>query len=170
MNLMANNRDNTSTVYRKLTKEQLANLEDAIVLRDPPTFTACYEKFELRSLGISYDAFYRYARRIRSGLRAATFAKHSVTGTETPDMLLPQLVSQRMVEALLTDQATPQTLHRLADAYRMTAQVDLHRRRIDLTEEEKIHRVAAASHEDSRLPASRLNRPTDASEGSGAGR
>ena len=41
----------------------------------------------------------------------------------------------------------PEVVVRLADAYRMTSQVEIHRRRLDLTEEMNNHRIAAATHD-----------------------
>ncbi|MBI5765448.1 MAG: hypothetical protein HZA51_18220 [Planctomycetes bacterium] len=153
MNFFADHRDTASTVAKTLSPEQLDQLDGAILSRNPPTYSACYAQFALEDLGISFDAFYRYARRLRTSLRAAAFAQNGVPDPDTSETILPRLVCQRMVETLLTEKLSPRALVRLADAYRMTSQVEIHRRRLDMTEEMNIHRIAAATHEAPRLPA-----------------
>ncbi|MBI5764508.1 MAG: hypothetical protein HZA51_13390 [Planctomycetes bacterium] len=160
MDFLIDHRDNTSTVVRILEPEQLNQLDLAIITRKPPTFTACYEQFELKSLGISFDAFYRYARRLRTSLRAKALAQRDIPAPDESEAVAAQLVSQRMVEALLTQQVGARTLHRLADAYRMTAQIELQRRRLDIAEETVIRRIGATTDHQPLLPAAQSNPPT----------
>ncbi len=151
MNGLNDHRDPLSTVVKALSDEQLDRLDRALVAGNPPTLSACYELFELKNLGISTDAFYRYARRFRSSLRALALARHGVADTDATETIIPRLVGQRMIHALMTDQFTPRTLLRLAEAYRMTAQVEHNRRRLDMIEDSTIYRFAA--NPNSQLPA-----------------
>ncbi|MEK6644044.1 MAG: hypothetical protein AABZ08_09055 [Planctomycetota bacterium] len=162
MDILKQYSDSTSLVVKNVSPEQLEQLDYAVVTRNPPTYTACYHQFELGSLGISFDVFYRYARKLRTNLRAASLAQHNVPDPEQSEVLLPRLVCQRMVETLLTEKLSPRALLRLAESYRMTAQIEIQRRRLDIAEEVSIHRIAAADQHTQRpaLPAESAPRIT----------
>ncbi|MBI5763765.1 MAG: hypothetical protein HZA51_09610 [Planctomycetes bacterium] len=151
-------RDSASLIVKTLTLDQLEQLDLAIVTRDPPTYTACYKQFQLTDLGISFDVFYRYARKLRTNLRAAALAQYNVPDPDNSETLLPKLVCQRMVETLLTEKLSPRALLRLAESYRMTAQIEIQRRRLDIAEEMSIHRIATAAEPIPQLPAPQAQR------------
>lgn len=157
MDVMRQFRDSASLVVKTLTVDQLEQLDLAIIARDPPTYTACYKQFQLRDLGISFDVFYRYARKLRTNLRAAALANQNVPDPDNSEALLPKLVCQRMVETLLTEKLSPRALLRLAESYRMTAQIELQRRRLDIAEEMTIHRIGVAADQRPQLPAPESN-------------
>lgn len=153
MNALDDHREGSSSLVAKLSAEQLDRIDRAIASGTPPTLTECYELFELRERGISFSAFYRYARRYRTGLRALLLARHGVTECDASETIIPRLVGRHMIQVLMTDQFTPRTLQHLAETYRMTSQVEFQRRQIELTEELNVNRIAARAQDDPRLPA-----------------
>ncbi len=150
-------RDGASLIVKTLTVDQLEQLDLAIISRDPPTYTACYKQFELGDHGISFDVFYRYARKLRTNLRAAALAQYNVPDPDNSEALLPKLVCQRMVETLLTEKLSPRALLRLAESYRMTAQIEIQRRRLDIAEEVAVHRIGVAADQQHQLPVPESN-------------
>ncbi len=155
MNALDDHREGSSSLVTKLATEQLDRIDRAIASGTPPTLTECYELFELRERGISFSAFYRYARRYRTSLRAVVLARHGVSECDASETIIPRLVGQHMIQVLMTDQFTPRSLQRLAETYRMTSQVEFQRRQIDLTEELNVNRITARAQDDPRLPSPR---------------
>ena len=126
--------DNRSTLLEKLPRETLSNLESAIIHRTPPTFRACFEEFSLADHGISFSAFYRFARRLRDQARLTRLAEISETQPETALAAIPQLVANQLVDVLTTENPSSRTVARLANAYRHFITAQVARRRLDFAE------------------------------------
>jgi len=111
--------DTNSSIFEKLPADQRQKLNQAIVDRDPPTLKAAYERFRLDKHQISLSAFYRYARRRRSLATARDLAEMTLPDeAQVPDML-PKLLAQRLLDALADESASPRTVKRLTDAWRV---------------------------------------------------
>jgi hypothetical protein len=102
MTSVPDSRANTSTLFDRLDAAEREKLDRAIVDRSPPTFTACFEAHQLADRGISFDAFYRYARRLRT-----------------------QCELHHLAELTLPEDPSPEAIQRLAHAYRIAANVRL---------------------------------------------
>src|ERR1051325_4432264 len=63
-----------SSLFEKLTPDLRRALDVAIIERDPPTLAAIWMEHKLADHGISYSAFYRYARRLRDRATLAEIA------------------------------------------------------------------------------------------------
>ncbi|MBN2563561.1 MAG: hypothetical protein JXQ75_21795 [Phycisphaerae bacterium] len=121
--------DSNSSVLDKTTSQLRREINKALVDRDPPTYKAVYAKFKLEKHGISYHAFYRYARRVRSA--AAMFDMAEMTASAGTDLpaVLPKVLAQRLLEVLAFEDVSPRHIQRLADAYKtaVNAQVTIRR-------------------------------------------
>jgi hypothetical protein len=131
---MTDHRDNTSSIHEKLDADTLSTLEHAVVNRTPPTFTACYEKFGLAESGLSYSAFYRYARRLRDAARLTHVAELKGEDAVSATAAIPHLVANQLVDALTVENPSSRTVARLASAYRHFVSAQVARRRLDFAE------------------------------------
>jgi hypothetical protein len=119
-----------SSLLEKLDPDLLRRLDQALVDRRPPTYRAVYDQFALHAKGISYTAFYYYARRVR--INAAMIEIANLASHDGPPSheLLPDILAHRLLEASLDENASPRLLHRLADAYRIASATHFARRRL----------------------------------------
>ncbi len=115
--------DSQSSLLRKLDDELRAKINQAVVERRPPGYRPIYERFKLESRGVSFGAFYRYARRLRQHVAFVELGELTLPAAANVPEALPKLLAQRLMEALVLDDASPRQLQRLADAYRIAASV-----------------------------------------------
>ncbi len=111
-------RENNSSIFEKTTPALRREINKALIDRDPPTYKGVFAKFKLSGAGITYHAFYRYARRVRS--QAAMFEMTEATATAGTDLpaLLPKILAQRLLEVLAFEDVSPRHIQRLTDAYK----------------------------------------------------
>ena len=94
-----------------------------------------YEKFDLASRDISFDAFYRYARRLREAARLQYIEELTADeAAATTQKAIPQLVANQLADCLLTENPSSRTVARLANAYRHFVTAQVARRRLDFAE------------------------------------
>jgi hypothetical protein len=110
-----------STVYAVLPPDLRRQVHRAIVDHDPPTYRGIYEKFKLADTGLDFHAFYRHARLLRSQVETLQLAELALPDQTEVARALPQLLGQKLVDALLSKEATSGAICRLADAYRKAA-------------------------------------------------
>ncbi|MBN2559695.1 MAG: hypothetical protein JXQ75_02030 [Phycisphaerae bacterium] len=114
-----------SSIFDKTDADFRRRLDQAVIDRDPPTYKAVYNKFKLAASGISFMAFYRYARRLRTHAAMLELAEHTLPdGCRTIDVL-PQLLANRLLDAAIDESTSPRTLQRLTDAWRFAVQTQL---------------------------------------------
>jgi hypothetical protein len=118
-----------SSLYEKLTPDLRRRIDRAIADHEPVTYQGLFDKFELAAHGVSFMAFYRYARRIRTNVALAEFAQLSLPDGAPADQFLPEVVGQRFLAAALDDETPATTLYRLAHAYRIANEASYARRR-----------------------------------------
>ncbi|HKQ48382.1 MAG TPA: hypothetical protein VJZ71_09965 [Phycisphaerae bacterium] len=107
-----------SSVFEKTTPELRRKLDRAILNYDPPGYRALYKKYGLPELGVSFTAFYYYARRLRRRAAATDMALTALPDERDSVRLLPGLVGQCLIDQLMTgDDASPQAVYRLMLAY-----------------------------------------------------
>jgi hypothetical protein len=119
-----------STVFDKLSPDHRRTLDQAIVDRDPPTFRGVYDKFHLADSGVSYYAFYRYARKLRA--RADRLHLTDLVLPDDTDLsdAMPRLIAQQLLDSMLSDETpAPEEVLRLTRAYRLATQTYLAKRR-----------------------------------------
>jgi hypothetical protein len=113
--------ETNSSIFEKTSRDLRRQINQAVIDRDPPPYWAIYEHFCLYDFQISFHAFYRYARRLRFHAANLDLAELALPeGTNVADML-PELLAQRLLEVALDESASPRTIQRLADAWRITA-------------------------------------------------
>ncbi|HKQ50471.1 MAG TPA: hypothetical protein VJZ71_20535 [Phycisphaerae bacterium] len=111
-------RDTHSTIYEKTTADERRKVDRAIVNRDPPTYRGVFEKFRLAEKGVSFTAFYNYARRIRAAAQVCNLAELVAPAQADLNQTLPRLLGDRLIETLLyQEDATPAQIQRLTLAY-----------------------------------------------------
>jgi hypothetical protein len=118
-----------SSLYEKLTPDLRRQLDRAIADHEPATYQALFDKFELAGRGVSFAAFYRYARRVRTNVALAEFARLSLPEGAPADQFLPEVIGQRLLAAALDEETPAATLYRLAHAYRIAGEAYYARRR-----------------------------------------
>ena len=111
-----------SSLYQKLPPSLRRQVDRAIVDHDPPTYRAVFDKFKLAAHAVSFTAFYRYARRIRTNAALVELASLALPEGAPVDKFLPEIVGERFLEAALDEETSPQTLHRLAVTHRIAIQ------------------------------------------------
>ena len=111
-----------SSLYQKLPPSLRRQVDRAIVDHDPPTYRAVFDKFKLAAHAVSFTAFYRYARRIRTNTALVELASLALPEGKSVDEFLPEIVGERFLEAALDEETSPQTLHRLAVTHRIAIQ------------------------------------------------
>src|SRR5689334_19804387 len=85
-----------STVLERIPAEKLRQIDRAIVLRDPPAYTAVFKKFEIESHNVSFSAFWRYAHRMRARAESANLVELVSSDDLQATQLLPTLMAQRV--------------------------------------------------------------------------
>lgn len=112
-----------SLIFEKLTLDERRAVDVAIIERLPPTLTAVWMDHKLGEKGISYSAFYRYARRLRTQCELHDLAE--LTPAEDPEKILPRVIARQLLDAILSEDVSSDAVHRLANAYRIAANVRL---------------------------------------------
>ena len=115
--------DARSSLLERLDDGLRAKINQAVIERRPGGYRAVYERFKLESHGVSFGAFYRYARRLRQHVAFVELGELMLPAAANVPEALPKLLAQRLMEALVLDDTSPRQLQRLADAYRIAASV-----------------------------------------------
>jgi hypothetical protein len=110
--------ESNSSVFEKTTPDLRRAVNRALVDRDPPSYKGVYAKFKLAGRDVSFHAFYRYARRVRS--QAAMFEMAEITASAGTDLaaMLPKVLAQRLLEVLAFEDVSPRHIQRLTEAYK----------------------------------------------------
>ncbi|HVP13113.1 MAG TPA: hypothetical protein VMV94_18200 [Phycisphaerae bacterium] len=121
--------ETNSSMFEKVPPGLRSKIDRALVDRSPPTYKGVFEQFKLAELGVSYHAFYRYARRVRSQASMFHLASLALPDDTTLHTAVPRLLAQQIVETLLYEEASPEHIQRLVNAYRNAVRclVDLRR-------------------------------------------
>jgi hypothetical protein len=116
-----NEHGHPSSILAKVPPDLRRQIDIAIVERAPPTYQAVWMTFNLADHGVSYMAFYRYARRLRDRANLAELAALGPHDEDDVTNLLPKLIGRELVEELLNNDvpdsreiATPINAHRQA--------------------------------------------------------
>ncbi|MFH1418918.1 MAG: hypothetical protein ABII12_11625 [Planctomycetota bacterium] len=110
--------ESNSSIFERITSDRRREINKAIIDREPPTYKGVFAKFKLADSGITYHAFYRYARRVRSQVAMFEMAEAtSGAGTDLP-AVLPKALAQRLLEVLAFEDVSPRHIQRLTDAYK----------------------------------------------------
>jgi hypothetical protein len=111
-----------SSLFAKLTPDLRRQIDKAIADHTPPTYRAIFDHFKLADRGVSFTAFYYYARRIRASASLLQMADLAGPDDATLGNVLPQLIGSRLLDACIDEDIPTGTLCRLVDAYRMVQQ------------------------------------------------
>ncbi|MFQ5411354.1 MAG: hypothetical protein ACE5EC_03625 [Phycisphaerae bacterium] len=109
-----------SSIYSKLSESMRNQLDRSIAERDPPTYREIYNLFQLDLKGISFSAFYRYARKIRVAVELMQTATLAFPENRGVHAILPELIATRLLE-IITDPDNPpkpDAILRLTQAHR----------------------------------------------------
>ena len=114
-----------SSIFEKTDPDFRRRLDQAIIDHDPPTYKAIYSKFELATMDISFMAFYRYARRLRTHAAMIELTQRVLPNDCDPVAVIPNLLAHRLLDAAVDESTSPRTLQSLTDAWRFAAQTQL---------------------------------------------
>lgn len=107
-----------SSIYEKTTVDERRKIDRAVVNREPPTYRGVFEKYRLAEKGVSFTAFYNYARRIRGAATNYNLAELVIPAQADLNRTIPRLLADRLIDTLLyAEDATPAQIHRLTVAY-----------------------------------------------------
>jgi hypothetical protein len=119
-----------TTMYDKLSPDLRCVIDQAVVDRDPPTFRGIYEKFRLADAGLSYYAFYRYARKLRSQADKLHLSELVMPDDADLGEAVPRLIAQQLLDMLFSEESpSPEQILRLTRAYRIANEACYARRR-----------------------------------------
>jgi hypothetical protein len=110
-----------SSVYKKLDPETRRRLNRAIVDRQPATYRGIFEHYNLAKAGVSFTAFYYYAKRVRFHADLRELSCLAPSGHAETPRAIHQLVTERFIDIMLNEELPPRAIERLANAYRMSA-------------------------------------------------
>jgi len=131
--------DSRSSLMVKAHPAIRRRLVDAIIRREPHTYRAVFERFRLDDLGISFTAFYYWARKVRRSAALTELAR-SCADEEDPADLVIKVLAQRLLDASLDEDISINTLTHLTRAYRMASSVQLARRRLQINARTVAHK------------------------------
>ena len=114
-----------SSIFEKTDPDFRRRLDQAIIDHDPPTYKALFTKFNLASMNISFMAFYRYARRLRTHAAIIELTRQALPDDYDPVTVIPNLLAHRLLDAAVDESTSPRTLQQLTDAWRFAAQTQL---------------------------------------------
>lgn len=123
--------DSQSSLFKKADAALRAKLVEALIRKDPWTYHDCFQHFELDRLGISFTAFYYWARRVRRSAALIEMAR-SCDAEHNPVELVPRVLAFRLLDASLDDDAGLTALNRLTRIYQAASNVEIARRRMDI--------------------------------------
>jgi hypothetical protein len=102
-----------SSILKKVPLETRRLLNRAIIYRNPVTYEGIYNKFALDELGVSYTAFYYYARRIHLAITASELSKLR----DDPHELISAAVAHTTLDVAAEPILAPKHLANVARAY-----------------------------------------------------
>ena len=137
--------DNTrSSLFERLPPDLRRALDVAIAERVPPTFRAVWMQFELAKFGVSFTAFYRYARRLRDRVNLVEAAELAREEDAEIDAVLKKLAGRRALDLLLHSKGSDclKEIAALVGTHSQGAWLEIAKRRLALNHD----RLAEESH------------------------
>jgi len=113
-----------NSILKKLSPSLRRQLDRSIADRDPPTYRETFALFQLAEQGISYSAFYRYARKVRLEIEFIHTAAIAFPDGRSIHAILPNLIAARLLE-IINDPDNPpksEVILRLTRAHRAATQ------------------------------------------------
>ena len=123
--------DSHSSVLEKVPADLRQKVDRAVIDRDPPTYRALFKKFDLAERGVSLTAFFYYARRLRAQAELIQLAQLALPEGDDIAEALPRILAHRLFDAAADEAASPLTIQRLADAWRIVNAARLAQERHD---------------------------------------
>ncbi len=126
--------ESRSTILAKTEPGFRKQIVQALINRHPPTLREVFDFFALDDKGVSYTAFYYWARKIKRF--AALFEmNHTLEEKEDTAGMLPRILASRMLDNALDDGVDVSVLKRMMDTYRMACTIELSKKRLDMQKE-----------------------------------
>lgn len=123
--------ESRSSLQTKIEPALRKQIVQALINRRPPTLQDVFDFFKLDSQGVSYTAFYYWARKIKR--YAALFEmNHTLDQKDDSAHLLPRVLASRMLDNALDDQVDVIVLRRLMETYRMACSIEVTKARLNL--------------------------------------
>jgi len=113
--------DGHSTIFEKLDPHRRRKLDRAIIDRSPPTYRAVFDHFRLGDSGVSFTAFYYYARRLRARAAVINLAELALPEESDLSQAVPRLIMHQLIESLLSTEHSPRNIEHISRAWRTAA-------------------------------------------------
>ncbi|MFQ5501708.1 MAG: hypothetical protein ACE5EQ_05330 [Phycisphaerae bacterium] len=123
-----------SSILKKISPSLRRHLDRSIIERDPPTYREIFAFFQLPEMGVSFTAFYRYARRIRLEFEFIHNAALAFPDDLNVHTILPDLIAARLLEIINDPDNPPRssTILQLTQAHKSATQTLLALRRLKI--------------------------------------
>jgi len=92
---------------------------------------AIYKRFDLRSFGVSFTSFFRYAHRLRLHASACTLPEALPEDLPDPFGAIVTMLTNRIIEALGDPEPSFNAVHRIMNTLRMAARLHASRDQVD---------------------------------------
>lgn len=144
-----------SSLFQKADPELRKKLVTALIKREPYTLREVYNAYALAELDISFTAFYYWARKVRRTAALLELAR-SCGPDEDPRELVQKVLSHRLLDVCLDEDANILVLAKLMQTYRMACYIEFARKRVDNQSEKLKEQSKSKSLEELRRIADRI--------------
>jgi len=115
--------DPQSSLLRRLSAEQRAELDRAIIDHEPASYRGMYKEFALHEHGVSFTAFYRYARRLRIHAAFTDSVEDDLPPGGDDPARMARMLTRRLWEVLAHPDAPPALISRCFTVWRQALKV-----------------------------------------------
>jgi hypothetical protein len=120
-----------SSIVEKLSPELRHQIDVAILENLCPTLQGLWLHFELGKQGVTYIAFYRYARRVRDRANMAELSDRAAEQTGDLDEKLQTLITSKVLDRFLNDDdIEPRDFKRLVSTLRLLARISAEKKKL----------------------------------------
>jgi hypothetical protein len=120
-----------SSIIEKLSPDLRHQIDVAILENLCPTLQGLWLHFELGKQGVTYIAFYRYARRIRDRANMAELSDRAAEQTGDLDEKLQTLITSKVLDKFLNDDnIEPRDFKRLVSTLRLLARISTEKKKL----------------------------------------
>src|SRR5205085_1829220 len=90
-----------SSLFTKLPRELRRQIDQAVIDRDPPAYKDVFATFNLAQFGVSFTAFYMYARRLRYQAALIDCAATAAPSEEVITDMAVRLLGTHMLKVMM---------------------------------------------------------------------
>jgi hypothetical protein len=126
--------ENRSSLCTRIEPALRKQIVEAVINHRPATYREVFSYYSLDRQGISFTAFYYWARKTKR-VAATLEMTEAVENKEDSAAILPRILATRLLDTALDEELQPAKLKRLMDTYRMACTIELAKKRLDMQKE-----------------------------------